>query len=117
MRIVIDYLQNTREASIKTNELSKAWIAITRACQDNTDTNLIRQNDREIVLPWWSFLLAKESIGYHIARNNAQIEFSDDAKLLLEKAIQKLDLYENAKEAVWLTEEEVKIKLEANDFV
>jgi SNF2 family DNA or RNA helicase len=116
MRIKIDYLPETREALLTTDEISKAWIAITRACQDNTDTNLVRQNDRQIILPWWSFLLARESIGYHIARNNAQIEFSDDAKTLLENALQKKDLYQRASEATEITDDFLNKKLKENGF-
>jgi len=116
MRLRIDYLPQTREALLTTDEIGKAWIAIIRACQDNADTNLIKQNEKEIILPWWSFLLAKESIGYHLARNNSQVEFSDDAKRLLQDALEKTTLYQKASEAIEISDSSLNKKLQEYGF-
>src|SRR6267378_918096 len=93
MRIRIDYLQKTREALLSTDETGRAWASIVRACQDHAQVDLIDVNEKEVKLPWWSFLLAKESIGYHVSRNGINVDFSDEAKSLLQEAVKKQDSY------------------------
>ncbi|MGB8190296.1 MAG: DEAD/DEAH box helicase [Chitinophagaceae bacterium] len=99
MRIKIDYLPDSREALLSTDLTGKVWTAILRACQDYADTNLIITGELTISLPWWSFLLAREAIGYHVSVNNIDVEFTEKAEQLLQEAAVKTDAYDQAASA------------------
>jgi SNF2 family DNA or RNA helicase len=117
MRIKIDYLPDSREAILSTDVTGKAWTAIIRACQDYADTDLLYTSDSEIKLPWWSFLLAREAIGYHISTNKVAIEFSDKAKELLQEALRKTDSYQQASTAEKISENQLQEFLDKSGFV
>ncbi|HEY9048598.1 MAG TPA: SNF2-related protein [Ohtaekwangia sp.] len=116
MRIRIEYLKDTREALISTDETGKAWSSIVRACQDHSDVDFVEVNDTEIRLPWWSFLLAKEPIGYHVSRNGVKVEFSEEAKAFLQDAAKKQESYRKAEKAEAITEDKLKQILAAAGF-
>jgi len=117
MRIRIDYLADTREALITTDDTGNAWVSVIRASQDNSDAGIKSPDDNQITLPWWAFLLAKESIGYHLARNKAQVEFSPEAKRLLQQAAQTQRSYQKVVESPGISEEMLLQKLAVNGFV
>lgn len=116
MRIQIDYLPDTREARLSTDEKSKVWTAITRACRDKANNALVEPNDKELILPWWAFLLAKEAIGYHVSRHKATVKFSKDAELLLVQALEQKDLYNQAQKSEALTDDQLNEFLEECNF-
>ncbi len=116
MRIKIDYLSDSREAILSTDVTGKAWTAIIRACQDYADTDLLYASDNEITLPWWSFLLAREAIGYHISTNKVAVEFSDKAKELLQEAKRKTDSYKQAATAEKISEDRLQHSLDKSGF-
>lgn len=116
MRIKIDYLSDSREAILSTDITGKAWTAIIRACQDYADTDLLYASDNEITLPWWSFLLAREAIGYHISTNKVAVEFSDKAKYLLQEAKRKTDSYRQASTAEKISEDQLRDFLNKSGF-
>ena len=116
MRVNIEYLADSREALIKTNQSGKIWTAVIRACYDNADTDLISASEDTIILPWWSFLLAREAIGYHLGKGNAEVEFSDKARSLLEAAAIRTDSYREAATAKLITKEFLQKKLSEAGF-
>ncbi len=116
MKLEIDYLAASREAIITTNEAGRAWALIYRACQDHADSNLVQLFDKSIVLPWYSFLLAREAIGYYVAKEKIDVVFSEAAKVLLRKAVEKKKSYERAVQSEELTEEELNEKLTSAGF-
>lgn len=116
MRISIDYLPASREAQLTTDQSGKAWTAVIRACQDNADTNLISASENSVMLPWWSFLLAREAIGYHLANYNAEVIFSVRARQLLEEAAKRTDSYGHATSAVQISEEDLQARLDDAGF-
>lgn len=116
MLIKISYLAETREALLQTDEASKPWSSIVRACQDFADVDLIRITETQVTLPWWTFLRAREPIGYHVSKNNVKIEFSNDAKKLLQEAAEKRHAYSKAVQPPALHENELKEILKANGF-
>ena len=117
MRIKIDFLPATREAIITTDETGRAWTSVLRACQDNAESDLISTNEKSITLPWWSFLLAREAIGYHLAIANASVDFSDKARELLQEALKRTDLYSGAANAVPISEDTLNRFLKDAGFV
>jgi SNF2 family DNA or RNA helicase len=117
MRIKIDYLNDSREAILSTDTTGKAWTAIIRACQDYADTDLLNASDSKISLPWWSFLLAREAIGYHISTNKVEIEFSEKAKELLQDAVRKTETYSQASTAQKISEDQLQNFLDGYGFV
>lgn len=116
MKIKIDFLLPNREALITTDQTGKVWTSIIRACYDNADTNLISTTKLSITLPWWSFLLAREAIGYHLASGKAGVEFSEDARKLLEQANQRNSQYSGASQAKPISQSELDERLTAAGF-
>jgi SNF2 family DNA or RNA helicase len=116
MTVKIEYLANTRQALITTDQTGKYWAAVIRACYDNADTSLISVNDNVITLPWWSFLLAREAMGYHLGKANAKVEFSEQARKLLETALIRTDSYHEAATAKPITKEFLQQRLLSAGF-
>jgi SNF2 family DNA or RNA helicase len=116
MKVKIEYLPESREAKISTDEIGKIWTSIIRAGQDKAQSNLNYLNEKEFVLPWWSFLLSRESIGYHLAKNKVQVDFSEDIKRLLQQAIVRKELYRDATDPKIIEDEDLEKVLKKNGF-
>lgn len=111
MRVIIDYLPEEREAYLATDEVNKVWASVYRACRDNSTGDSVHFQDKSIRLPWYSFLLAKEFIGYYLSKYKTTVEFTPRAKQLLIKANEKIASYKTALEATELSDEDLKAKL------
>lgn len=116
MRIEIDYLVNTREAKLTTDETGKTWTSIIRVCQDKTDINLLKQDEYSIIIPWWNFLLSREGIGYHISKDKVAVTFSEAARRLLEEAKKQNQAYKEAANSPQISDAELDKKLRQAGF-
>lgn len=50
--------------------------------------------NQTLTIPWWQFLSCRDAIGFHVARNNLELDLDSDATQLLERAVDRIRTFE-----------------------
>src|SRR5581483_11410970 len=84
-KLKIEYEPKDRLALLSAEGDELFWNNVVRACSDHSD-QVVTKGASALSIPWWEFLACREAIGYHVAKNNIELEFDSAAEVFLERA-------------------------------
>lgn len=111
----IDYLENSQEALLSTDEKSGAWNSVRRLCESQTE-RVLNRSATCLSLPWWSFLKCRSGIGTILVSNGLRPDFTENAKGQLVAAKRRREAYEAAKTAAGVPANELREHLASAGF-
>ncbi|OAM52691.1 hypothetical protein A7981_04360 [Methylovorus sp. MM2] len=86
--ILVEYVAETRQVRLISDENGAGWIHIRRTCLDQTD-EFEDIGPSQFAIPWWSFLAVRSSIGFYAKEYGLTLNVDDQATKLLKEALAK----------------------------
>lgn len=111
----IEYLSESRLVRLSSEVNDKGWGQIRRACVEASD-EFVDEGPLQFVLPWWSFLLTRQSIRYLASQYNLELSVDKEASQLLSRALNKAKEYHEEGKELY-SSSEIKSELAARGFV
>lgn len=109
--LLIDYDSSDQTAVISGEDLPQlVWADVRRVCEDHGQ-NVVNAGPRRVVVPWWSFLGFRDSLGYVFRRHRINPQLSESTLQLLREAVERQSAYKSANMTELLTEEQLESRL------
>ncbi len=103
-------------AKLTVDSPDEGWIRLRRLYEDHCE-EIEFISETEILLPWWSFLSLRKRLLYVIKRYSIEIKFEEEAKILLQSAINREESFIHVSEVKPLNENDVSEGLVKVGFI
>jgi len=113
--VKISYISESYSVEIVTDSHNQAWAEIRRVCEENA-VEIIVPSDRNIVMPWWSFLSSVNGINLIVKKYNLPLTLDENVKKYLLLAQETRKQFKNTLNSKPVSEHFITDKLEAIGF-
>lgn len=102
----IDYDPDSREAKLALADDIDAWRHIARICKEASDS--ARETKASTIrIPWWSFLVIRPAIAFHLRRSNIAVSVSQRAADLIAQSRSRIKERKSEKALAELSDEQI----------
>ncbi len=113
----IKYNPLTNLVKLAVDESGFDWIEIRRLCEEKCSKDeIMYTSSNSLNIPWWRFLTIRRDLKHLIIKHRLELDFDENAKKLMAKALEKQELYQKAQGVSPMSCEEVKQKLKLVGF-